>query len=206
MNAARGRHTATFLPDGHVLVTGGYDGTDFLSSGELYDPTAGVFVFTGNMITPHFNHAATLLPDGRVLIVDGWVCAQLCNIYNNLGNAQVASVPAPLTHHPVIPQAQLPSVGMRLAAIHRTEEGPVRGMVAWILGCGEPYRGCLWIIANRYVPVAEFAQVVGWLEGWVYILATEGERDTGGDPAKWDDRSFGLEETSGTVNGWTVRS
>jgi hypothetical protein len=38
MHYARVAHTATLLPDGRVLVTGGEDGDGILSSAELYDP------------------------------------------------------------------------------------------------------------------------------------------------------------------------
>lgn len=37
LNVARDAHTATLLPDGRVLVAGGYDGTDVLGGAELFD-------------------------------------------------------------------------------------------------------------------------------------------------------------------------
>lgn len=36
-------HTATLLPDGRVLIAGGYDGSADVTAAELYDPTAGTF-------------------------------------------------------------------------------------------------------------------------------------------------------------------
>ncbi len=44
MSTARGLHTATLLPDGRVLVTGGYSG-DVVGCGsaELYDPRLGTW-------------------------------------------------------------------------------------------------------------------------------------------------------------------
>jgi hypothetical protein len=44
MSDAREWHTATLLPDGHILVAGGFfsDGT-VLASAEMYDPKAGTF-------------------------------------------------------------------------------------------------------------------------------------------------------------------
>ena len=77
-------HTATLLPNGKVLVVGGYNGVNgFLSSAELYDPATGKWSLTGNMLTARRAHTATLLPDGRVLVVGG-----LTRI-GNLSNAEL---------------------------------------------------------------------------------------------------------------------
>jgi hypothetical protein len=69
MTAPRGGHTATLLPNGKVLITGGR--SDGSASAELFDPVSGTFSATGEMITPRSRHTATLLPDGRVLIAGG---------------------------------------------------------------------------------------------------------------------------------------
>ena len=65
--------TATLLPDGRVLVTGGGDaivgGDD--GSAELYDPRTGTFSLTGSMAQARWDDTATLLADGRVLIAGG---------------------------------------------------------------------------------------------------------------------------------------
>ena len=68
---------ATLLANGSVLVTGGNDDPGASEIAEVYDPTAGMFTPTGNMISSRANHTSTLLPDGRVLITggSGWVSA-----------------------------------------------------------------------------------------------------------------------------------
>ena len=61
-------HTATLLPDGQVLVTGGYSSA---ISAELYDPITGTWTATDPMNIARMEHTATLLPDGKVLIAGG---------------------------------------------------------------------------------------------------------------------------------------
>jgi hypothetical protein len=73
MTTARYWHTATLLPNGMVLVAGGYDGSNDLSSAELYNPATGTWMATGAMTTVHVYHTATLLPNGKVLVAGGAV-------------------------------------------------------------------------------------------------------------------------------------
>jgi hypothetical protein len=73
MTTARFWHTATLLPDGRVLMVGGFEGKlgDATAQAELYDPKAGTFSPTSSMTDARASQAATLLPDGRVLIAGG---------------------------------------------------------------------------------------------------------------------------------------
>jgi N-acetylneuraminic acid mutarotase len=72
MTTARRGDTATLLPSGLVLVAGGSDGTNTLSSAELYDPTTGTWSATGSMASARTGQSATLLPDGEVLVAGGF--------------------------------------------------------------------------------------------------------------------------------------
>jgi Kelch motif/Galactose oxidase, central domain len=72
MGTERVSHTATLLPNGEVLLAGGWDRDGVLASAELYDPAAGVFSPTGSMAIHRAAHTATLLPEGKVLIAGGY--------------------------------------------------------------------------------------------------------------------------------------
>ena len=74
LNTMRGNHTATLLPNGQVLVAGGWNGDISnigLASAEIYDPGTGTWTTTNAMNTARQNHTATLLPNGQVLIAGG---------------------------------------------------------------------------------------------------------------------------------------
>ncbi|HXI93543.1 MAG TPA: kelch repeat-containing protein [Blastocatellia bacterium] len=72
LNTARSGYTATLLPSGKVLVTGGYNYADFaLARAELYDPAIGTWSYTASPNEPRWLHTATRLKDGKVLIVGG---------------------------------------------------------------------------------------------------------------------------------------
>src|SRR5436190_8582968 len=64
-------HTATLLPNGKVLLTGGTDDTSITNRAEIYDPVTGTCTPTGSMNVPRMAHTATLLPNGKVLVVGG---------------------------------------------------------------------------------------------------------------------------------------
>jgi N-acetylneuraminic acid mutarotase len=77
MNTGRYRHTATLLPNGDVLVTGGIDNNgSFLNTSELYNPVSGTWSNSGLMNTVRLQHTATLLSNGKVLVTGG--CIEKC--------------------------------------------------------------------------------------------------------------------------------
>jgi uncharacterized protein (TIGR03437 family) len=72
MAVARDGTTATLLPNGKVLLAGGYtNGFAVLRSTELYDPVGGDWSSGGEMNRVRSVHTATLLPSGKVLVAGG---------------------------------------------------------------------------------------------------------------------------------------
>ncbi len=103
-------HTATLLPDGRVLVAGGYpgEGAPPTASLELYDPGTASFSAGGELLDPRADHTATLLPDGRVLVaggrgVDGDALRSV-EIVDPVAGTTVAAAPlaAPRTGHTAV--------------------------------------------------------------------------------------------------------
>jgi len=70
MLTTRSTHTATLLPDGRVLVAGGY-GDGSYSTSELYGPDTGVWNPGGFMFNGHGIGTATILRNGKVLVTGG---------------------------------------------------------------------------------------------------------------------------------------
>jgi hypothetical protein len=69
LTVGRELHTATLLPDGRVLVAGGYNGASIITSFEVYDPVANVWTSGSTAGGQFVEHTATLLGNGDVLLV-----------------------------------------------------------------------------------------------------------------------------------------
>ena len=63
--------SATLLPNGQVLVAGGFDGVNLIGSAELYNALTGKWTVTGAMNQARLQFTATLLPNGQVLAAGG---------------------------------------------------------------------------------------------------------------------------------------
>jgi hypothetical protein len=85
LNEAHEYHTATLLPNGKVLVAGGFNDvspwTTQLDSAELYDPVAGTWTLTGPLSDGRSSHTATLLLNGKVLVAGGGVWGFNSNVF-----------------------------------------------------------------------------------------------------------------------------
>lgn len=75
MGVVREGHTATLLPNGSVLIAGGFDNQGSnagYASAELFNPATASFSPLGaTMRVARSHHAATLLPSGQVLLTGG---------------------------------------------------------------------------------------------------------------------------------------
>ena len=125
MSVSRHLHTATLLPDGRVLVVGGYtlEGDYQLPTGrtsvDIYDPAAGTWAAAAPTNMPRMQHTATLLPSGQVLVVGGggeihtdfqsdddgdhWVTIPAdvtAEIYNPVNNTWTLTAPPSLAYGP----------------------------------------------------------------------------------------------------------
>ncbi|HEY6328241.1 MAG TPA: kelch repeat-containing protein [Blastocatellia bacterium] len=71
LRMARFDHSATLLPNGKVLVVGGFAGDSTLSSCELFNPNTSRWAATGSLNRPRQHACAILLKNGKVLALAG---------------------------------------------------------------------------------------------------------------------------------------
>ncbi len=80
LNRKRRSHTATLLPDGRVLVSGGttggkndgVDGGTQLATSEIFDPTTGTWeLLPNNLNTARSFHTAHTMPNGAIVLFGG---------------------------------------------------------------------------------------------------------------------------------------
>ena len=72
MGTARSEHVAGLLPDGRVLVAGGFDsGVGGVKTAELYDPISNNWSAAADMSTTRWFASAIVLDDGSALVAGG---------------------------------------------------------------------------------------------------------------------------------------
>lgn len=107
MIADRRGHTATLLPSGKVLVTGGRVADVPVSTAEIFDPATKTFTATSAMAFARADHAATLLSNGKVFVVGGSSSATAELFDPSTGT--FSTVAAPLTARSRATSVLLPS-------------------------------------------------------------------------------------------------
>jgi N-acetylneuraminic acid mutarotase len=104
MSTPRMNHTATLLPSGKVLISGGSDGVSPLASAAIYNPDSGNFYNIDSMASARTGHTASILPDGKVLIAGGYSDHHLATAeVFDPGTESFTTLPDPMTaarlHH-----------------------------------------------------------------------------------------------------------
>lgn len=93
MSQIRAFHTATRLPSGKVLVTGGNGWGSVTASTETYDAATNTWSAAATMSQTRAHHTATLLASGQVLVVGGQGAGTLASaeLYNPATNTWSAT-------------------------------------------------------------------------------------------------------------------
>jgi hypothetical protein len=87
MRTTRHSHSATVLPDGRVLLAGGYgEAGAIINTAELFDPTTRTFTPAGSLVAARADHIAVLLENGKVLFAGGlgpgWTFLSSAELYD----------------------------------------------------------------------------------------------------------------------------
>ncbi len=93
LSTTRQQHTATSLPNGRVLITGGLSSV-VLASSELFDPAATTSLPAAGLTTARRLHTATLLSNGKVLVVGGFGASAVLSsaeLYDSVTNTWSAA-------------------------------------------------------------------------------------------------------------------
>jgi Kelch motif len=114
MTTARTGQSATLLPNGQVLVAGGYNPSNsYLASAELYNPATGTFSATGSMTTARIGQTGTLLSIGEVLVAGGGnssgyqASAELYNPATGIFSATGSMITAQFAPATLLPNGQV---------------------------------------------------------------------------------------------------
>jgi hypothetical protein len=117
MDQTRSNHTATLLPSGKVLLTGGYNGGTIVASAALYEPGSGTWSTAASMPSARYDHSALLL-NGKVLVAGGDNGGYRADawLYDPASDAWTATAPLPAAraHH----SATLLNNGKVLFSVH----------------------------------------------------------------------------------------
>lgn len=76
LNFARSAHAAELLPNGKILVAGGFVQSNVfpgfsVKTAELFDPAFSTWTTTGSLQDPRYAFVSVRLPDGKVLVAGG---------------------------------------------------------------------------------------------------------------------------------------
>ncbi|MCX5792084.1 MAG: hypothetical protein NTY45_07700, partial [Elusimicrobia bacterium] len=72
MSSSRIGHTASAITGGRVFVSGGYDGTHYLPTNEIYDPERNEWQTVDALLQGRAEHSAVVLNNGLIMITGGY--------------------------------------------------------------------------------------------------------------------------------------
>jgi hypothetical protein len=159
LNNPRGAHAATLLPDGTVLIAGGYNcpppscTNPILGSAEIYSLTSSAFSNTGSLINARWQDTATLLNDGTVLIAGGFG-----------GNSQTATTERYYSTAPLAALQVVPSLPVLSSAPPLNVEGQNYTQILSEIGGVGPLT---WTLASGSLPPTVSLSASGILSGTV---------------------------------------
>ena len=113
----RFQHASAMLPDGRILVIGGWRHSGLssyvppLANVQIYDPSTNTWSEAASLKTARAQHAAVALPDGRILAAGGMNHAPLASteIYDPSSDtwAKAAPLPQALYGHAIVAAGEL---------------------------------------------------------------------------------------------------
>ena len=81
LHFARSDHSSLKLPNGNILVTGGYQDTSILAECEIFDVVNNYWMVTSSMQIPRYMHHSALLNKNNVLVIGGYK-NKTCEIFD----------------------------------------------------------------------------------------------------------------------------
>jgi hypothetical protein len=144
MSVPRAYHAATLLPNGKVLLAGGFFSTSqpyYTETTELFDPASGTFAPGPSMSLPRIAHTATLLPGGKVLIAGGLNNVELpqsntAELYDPVLNTIVLVPSTMTTNREAHTATLLPSGQVLIAGGYNSRSGNLNTAETFDLGLG----------------------------------------------------------------------
>ena len=199
MGSKRALHSATKLPDGHVLVVGGIsDFGVFVPTAELYDPATDTFSETGAPNESRMRPTVVSLADGRVLVAggladDGATYLQSAEIYDPATGEFTATGSMGARRY-VTSAALLEDGRVLLAGGFNRDEGPLTSAEIF-----DPASGEFTATGSLALPRSEPKAVVRLLDGRVLIAGGSNEDGPIGTAEIYDPSTGTFSNTTGDL-------